>query len=466
MIARNTQPVRILITDADRCAAQTTADALARHGFEVDTAATFADACDAIAHRAVDIVLADEHLSGTNPTELMQIAAKRSPRTAFVITSAHPVVTRAVEAIKLGANDYLAKPISEHTLVECLDRVVAVQALVGGNNVAKNTCAKTTDRPAIIGNDYRMQRVFELVDSVAPTKATVLLQGASGTGKSLIAGAIHQQSDRRRRPFVEVSCGALPETLLESELFGHLRGAFTGAVTSKAGKFKLADGGTIFLDEISAASPALQTKLLRVLQSQQFEPVGSNKTQEVDVRVILATNLDLEAEIRAGRFREDLFYRINVVTIDLPKLADRTGDIPLLAEYFLGRAALAHNRPVQSITDEAMERLVAYDWPGNIRELENTIDRAVILCNSHRITAGDLTDRVRFGRPARTVDDDYRPIPLKDALAEPERRILECALHANGWNRQTTADQLGINRTTLYKKMKRHGLDRGPINRC
>ncbi|UCE60901.1 MAG: sigma-54-dependent Fis family transcriptional regulator [Phycisphaerales bacterium] len=454
----------ILVVDDDCIILDSLGEFLRLEGYEVATASSFGEAVRVIDGQSIDLIISDVNMPGGNGFELLHVVRKKAPETAVIMITAYGTIESAVEAIKMGAYDYLTKPIIDDELKLCVQRSLAQQAVLRENRILKEKLELRFGLDAVIGHDYRMLKVFDLVEAVAGSKVTVLVQGKSGTGKSLIARVVHQRSERREEPFIEVSCGAIPETLLESELFGHVRGAFTGAVATKAGKFKAAHGGTIFLDEIAASSPGLQVKLLRVLQTQQFEPVGSNKTETVDVRVILASNVDLEEEVKAGRFREDLYYRINVVTIDMPTLAERVGDIPLLADHFLKLSCAEMKREILGFDDEALQLLQRYDWPGSVRELENAVARAVVLCKGRRIGVNDLPPRLVETADATEPAEVYTPKPLKEALEQPEKRILEAALRANGWNRQLTAQQLGINRTTLYKKMKRYGLEGEPAH--
>jgi DNA-binding NtrC family response regulator len=303
-----------------------------------------------------------------------------------------------------------------------------------------------------VGQDPQIKKTFEVIEAIADTKTTVMITGESGTGKTLIARAIHYNSSRRNGPFVEVSCGALPETLLESELFGHVEGSFTGATSDKIGKFELAHGGTIFLDEINTASPGLQVKLLRAIQEREFERVGGTETVTLDVRFVLATNLDLREQVEEGSFRKDLFYRVNVVPIHMPPLRDRVGDVPLLAEHFLNVYARQNGKDAPRLSSDALAQLKGYAWPGNVRELENAIETAVVLCRNAEITVADLPSTIGASSP------EQGHLPLKEALVLAEREIIENALKLNNWRRQPTATMLDIDRTTLFKKMRSHGL--------
>jgi len=446
----------LLLVDDDRHLLCSMADWLRQQGYATDTASTLADAIAAVDRKNYDLVLADIRLGADDGFELLAHCRQHHPNTTVIMITGYGTVESAVEAIRQGAFDFLTKPLIDDELLMALERAINQRRVIEENRNLKAQLDLRFGLENIIGHDPRMLKVFDMIDSVADTKATVLITGESGTGKSLIARAIHRRSSRRDKPFVEVACGALPETLLESELFGHVAGAFTGALGEKIGKFMQADKGTIFLDEISTASPGMQVKLLRVLQDFEFEPVGGTKTYTVDTRVILATNEDLAKAVAEGRFRQDLYFRINVINIELPPLRERIGDIPLLAEHFLKRICSECGKSVRGFTQEALTALQRYHWPGNVRELQNVVERSVLLGKGQVIGLEELPPNIVAGAPVPLEQISGRS--LKDALALPERQIILEVLEANRWNRQATAEALGINRTTLYKKMKRLGL--------
>ena len=449
---------RILIVDDDAIIRESLCEFLKLEGYEAAGAEGFNRALLELEKRPFQLVLTDVNMPETDGFELMRVIRKRYPDVVVIVITGYGTIESAVEAIKMGAYDYLTKPIVDDEIRMLVNRALEQQALIQENRALKEQLRGRHGLDSLVGHDIRMMKVFDLIEAVADSKATVLISGQSGTGKSRVARAIHVRSDRADKPFVEVSCGALPETLLESELFGHVRGSFTGATSNKEGKFHAADGGTIFLDEINSATPALQVKLLRVLQERQFEPVGSNETRTVDVRVLLASNRDLAAEVRAGRFREDLYYRINVVNIALPSLAERPADIRPLAEKFLADMCARHGKQKTGFVEEAIRHLEGYNWPGNVRELENVVERAVVLSRHAQVQADDLPSHlVDYVKDCKAAP--FARVSLKEALEEPERQILEMALRQNNYNRRATADMLQINRTTLYKKLKRYGLE-------
>ena len=455
---------RILIVDDDQIIVESLVEFLELEGYEATGVRSFAEAITALERHAYHLVITDINMPEIDGFELLRLVRRRYPEIVVIMITGYGTIESAVEAIKMGAYDYLTKPIIDDEIRLVIERALKQQSLIRENQSLRQALDLRYNLDNIIGHDYKMLKIFDLIETVAESRTNILIQGESGTGKTLIARAIHHRSDRRDRPFVEVSCGAIPESLLESELFGHVKGAFTGAAGDKEGKFKAADKGTIFLDEISSATPALQVKLLRVIQERQFEPVGSNKTENVNVRVILASNEDLVTAVQAGRFRQDLFYRVNVVTIQLPQLCERISDIPRLAAHFLDHYRKELRKQIVGFSDECMQCLQRYDWPGNVRELENVVERAVVLTKHRQIEVDDLPPNVlERARSVPAGDGIFRPMSLKKALEEPEKRILEAALRANNWNRQTTAQLLEINRTTLYKKMKRYGLESDPM---
>ena len=422
-------------------------------GYEVAQAATAEEGLKK--SDGAHLVLTDLRLPGLSGLELLASLRHQNSNTPVIVMTAFGTVESAVEAMKLGAADFLLKPFSLDHLTTVIQKALEVRALRDENRELKEALGQKYAFDNIIGRSTKMQEIFQTVARVAPTRATVLLAGESGVGKDLIARAIHQHSPRRDRPFVKINCTALPENLMESELFGYEKGAFTGAATSRAGKFETADTGTVFLDEIGDVPPAIQVKLLRILQEREFERLGSNKTRHIDVRVVAATNVDLRAALEQGSFREDLYYRLNVMPINIPPLRERKEDIPFLARHFVEILAPELESAATVIDESAIARLMEYHWPGNVRELQNVIERSLVLSAGDALRAEDV--RLETGQASRTQVNGFLPDGV--TLDEYEQSLIREALKRAGGNKSQAARLLGLTRNALRYRLSQMGLE-------
>jgi len=445
---------RILVVDDEANARTALAELLRDEGYDVETAADAFKALGKLTSFAPHLMLTDLKMPGMDGITLMKKVRSSEVDCDVIVMTAFGSVDTAVDAMRLGAVDYLTKPINFDELLIVAERALSNRLL---RTEASAMRAKLTERRIgnMVGDSPPIQQVFKVIDQVAPSRASVLITGESGTGKALVAEAIHAQSRRADGPFVELHCAALAETLLESELFGHERGAFTGAMARRDGRFQKAHGGTLFLDEIGEISPSVQVKLLRFLQEHEFERVGGSQTLTVDVRIIAATNRDLAAEVRKGNFREDLYYRLNVVNIELPALRERRSDITLLADHFLRKYAEENDKQVAGFTDEAMSALVGYDWPGNVRELENAIERAVVMTTGDRIDAANLPRDV-----APLVNNNGMPPIPGSSLEDIERYAILKTLEATGGSTSKAADILKVSVRKIQYKL--HAYNEAP----
>ena len=446
---------KILVVDDEQGIRTMLKAVLTREGYDVSEADDGVSAVKAVENQAFDLILMDIRMSDMDGIEAMAEIIKISPSIPVMMMTAHASVKTAVDALKSGAYDYLTKPLDIDELKILVEKGLEYYRLREENLSLKERLSDRYGFSRIVGRSKPMKELLETLAHVAPTDATVLILGETGTGKELIANAIHENSPRSKKAFIKVSCAALPETLLESELFGHEKGAFTGAMSRKAGRFELANGGTLFLDEVGDMSPAIQVKLLRVLQEREFEPLGSTRTIRVDIRLITATHRDLESEAREGRFREDLFYRLNVVPVRIPPLRERKDDIPLLAEHFLRAYQEKHKAPMHGFLPKTVDLLVRYDWPGNIRELENTVERAVLLCRGEYVAPLDLPAALQI----REQELPKVVVPPGMSLDEVEKEVILQTLEEAGGNRTLAAQILGISRKTIQNKLKEYGLE-------
>lgn len=447
----------ILIVDDDSAHRQMIRAVLDDQGYSVEEAGDGKEAVNWINRRFFNLVLMDVRMARMGGIEALKEIKVINPGITVIIMTAYASVSTAVEAIKAGAYDYITKPLDIDELTLLIGKALHYQKLIEENSSLKEILHKNLKFPSIIGRSSAIAKMLETIALVSPSDANVLITGESGTGKELIASALHQNSHRKDQPFITVNCAALPETLLESELFGHEKGAFTGALNRRQGRFQQAHNSSILLDEITEMSPTTQAKILRVIQEREFQPIGSTQTVRVDVRIIAATNRNLEQEIRAGRFREDLYYRLKVVTIESPPLRNRREDIPLLSNYFLSRYTEKNRKLVKGFSPRATDILIRHEWPGNVRELENVIERAVILVRGEVITPKELPEEI-IPKDLKSSIAPSQPLAGRN-LWEVEKEMILRTLEDAGWNRTHAAEILGISRRTLQLKLKEYGIN-------
>ncbi len=453
---------QILIVDDEASMRKMLDILLTQEGYEVQTAPNAEAAMDALNLHPFDLVLSDIRMPGLSGIDLLRRLKAEDSQTEVVLMTAYASTESAIEAIKLGAFDYVTKPFQVDELVNIVRHALEKKALKEENVLLRVELSQQERFGEIVGGNPKMRQVYALIERIAPATSSVLIQGESGTGKELVAKAIHQRSLRNRHPFVAINCGGLPETLLESELFGHAKGAFTGAIATKKGLFDTASGGTLFLDEIGETSPAMQVKLLRALQEKRIRPVGGNEEHPVDARVLAATNQDLQRMVQEKRFREDLYYRVNVISIVMPPLRERREDIPLLVRFFTEKYARLWGKEVPALTQEAMRALEKYAWPGNVRELENVIERAMALAQGPRIERRDLPDEVRgFQSPSDTggIDIPESGFLLDDVVERIRAGYVQKALELEGGVMVKAARRLGITFRSMRYLVKKYGLN-------
>jgi DNA-binding NtrC family response regulator len=444
----------ILIVEDEETLASSLKRVFARDGYSVDIAEDAEKGLELIKKNSYDVIITDIILPGINGIELLRKIKEKEPDQLVIIITAYASVETAVEALRAGAYDYVIKPIIHQEIKQIVRNALKQKALQRENLLLRREIERHYDFSHIIGESPEIKKIINEVKKIASAKSNVLLLGETGTGKELIARAIHYSSPRAERPFIPINCSAIPENLLESELFGHVRGAFTGAVTSKKGLFEEANGGTVFLDEIGDLSSSLQAKLLRVLEDQEIRPIGSNQSTKVDIRFISATNKDLAGLVKEGRFREDLYYRINVITIHLPALRERGNDVELLARFFMQKYSKEHGRDVNKIDNEALKLLKSYHWPGNIRELQNIIERAVLISEDGVIRKEHLPEGL-FDKKASFFEE-----ALQRRLSIEDYTKAFILTYQNQYTEQQLADMLGITRKSLWEKRKRWGLSK------